>query len=79
MTSPTVAPYGAWKSPITSEAIVSAGLRLGDVAIDGTGVGQKAKVRVDLLGRGIGDSPVVEPISTDSTVAFGKIGTHRAR
>ncbi|MGD1902636.1 MAG: prolyl oligopeptidase family serine peptidase [Geitlerinemataceae cyanobacterium] len=28
------APYGSWKSPIASEAIVSAGLRLGAVAID---------------------------------------------
>jgi dipeptidyl aminopeptidase/acylaminoacyl peptidase len=37
MTPPTLSPYGSWKSPITSEAIVSAGLRLGDVAIDGMG------------------------------------------
>jgi dipeptidyl aminopeptidase/acylaminoacyl peptidase len=37
MTSPTISPYGSWKSPISSEAIVSAGLRLGDVAIDGMG------------------------------------------
>jgi dipeptidyl aminopeptidase/acylaminoacyl peptidase len=37
MTSPIVSPYGSWKSPISSEAIVSAGLRLGDVAIDGEG------------------------------------------
>jgi len=36
MTSdPRIAPYGSWKSPITSEAIVSAGLRLGEVPIDG--------------------------------------------
>lgn len=35
--SPAISPYGSWKSPISSEAIVSAGLRLGDVAIDGVG------------------------------------------
>jgi len=33
ITSPAVAPFGTWKSPITAEAIVTASLRLGDVAI----------------------------------------------
>src|SRR2546423_9164434 len=35
MTQPTVAPYGSWKSPITSDLIVSATVGLGQVARDG--------------------------------------------
>ncbi len=35
MTNPTVAPYGAWKSPITSGLIVAASVGLGRIAIDG--------------------------------------------
>ncbi|PYT04744.1 MAG: peptidase [Acidobacteria bacterium] len=35
MTQPTVAPYGSWKSPITSDLIVSATVGLGQVALDG--------------------------------------------
>lgn len=33
--APTVAPYGSWRSPITSDAIVADSLKLGQVAIDG--------------------------------------------
>lgn len=36
--APAVAPHGAWRSPITSEAIVADSLRLGQVAIDGATV-----------------------------------------
>src|SRR5256714_4311530 len=35
MTQPTVAPYGSWKSPITSDLIVSATVGPGQVALDG--------------------------------------------
>ena len=35
---PTVAPYGSWRSPITSERIVSSGVGLGQVALDGRDV-----------------------------------------
>jgi dipeptidyl aminopeptidase/acylaminoacyl peptidase len=35
MTEPHVAPYGSWKSPITSDLIVSAAVGLGQVALDG--------------------------------------------
>ncbi len=35
MTSPKVAPYGSWKSPITSEMIVAETVGLGQIAIDG--------------------------------------------
>jgi dipeptidyl aminopeptidase/acylaminoacyl peptidase len=35
MTQPTVAPYGSWKSPITSDLIVSATVGLGQIALDG--------------------------------------------
>ncbi|RWR79336.1 Peptidase S9 [Cinnamomum micranthum f. kanehirae] len=31
------APYGSWKSPITAEAVSSAGKRSGGIAVDGTG------------------------------------------
>ena len=33
---PTVAPYGSWKSPITTDLITTSSVPLGQVAIDGT-------------------------------------------
>jgi len=38
MVKPRVAPYGSWKSPITSELVASAAIRLGQIALDGPGV-----------------------------------------
>ena len=35
MTQPIVAPYGSWKSPITSDLIVTATVGLGQIALDG--------------------------------------------
>src|SRR5215204_2594855 len=35
MTEPQIAPYGSWKSPITSDLIVSATVGLGQIALDG--------------------------------------------
>jgi dipeptidyl aminopeptidase/acylaminoacyl peptidase len=35
MTQPTIAPYGSWKSPITSDLIVTATVGLGQIALDG--------------------------------------------
>ena len=35
MTNPQTAPYGSWKSPITSDLIVSESIRLGQTALDG--------------------------------------------
>src|SRR5918912_905771 len=35
MAQPLVAPYGSWKSPITSDLIVSATVGLGQIALDG--------------------------------------------
>src|SRR5918998_318508 len=35
MAQPHVAPYGSWKSPITSDLIVSASVGLGQIALDG--------------------------------------------
>jgi dipeptidyl aminopeptidase/acylaminoacyl peptidase len=35
MTQPHIAPYGSWKSPITSDLIVSATVGLGQIALDG--------------------------------------------
>lgn len=33
--SPTIAPYGSWKSPITTDALVSSMIGLGQLALDG--------------------------------------------
>ena len=33
---------------------------------------------VDLFGRGVGDSPVVRPIPSDSAVTFCKVGRNRS-
>ncbi|MFN2414987.1 MAG: prolyl oligopeptidase family serine peptidase [Pyrinomonadaceae bacterium] len=38
MSQPVVAPYGSWKSPITSDLIVSATVGLGQIALDGEDV-----------------------------------------
>ncbi|MEA3344925.1 MAG: S9 family peptidase [Chloroflexota bacterium] len=38
MTEPQVAPYGSWKSPITSDLIASATIGLGQIALDGEDV-----------------------------------------
>jgi dipeptidyl aminopeptidase/acylaminoacyl peptidase len=38
MTKPIIAPYGAWKSPITSDMIVSSTIRLVEEALDGEDV-----------------------------------------
>ncbi len=35
---PTIAPYGAWRSPITADLIVAGTLRLGQIALDGDDV-----------------------------------------
>ncbi|RMF65623.1 MAG: S9 family peptidase, partial [Calditrichaeota bacterium] len=34
MLTPKTAPYGSWKSPITSDLIVSETVRLGQIALD---------------------------------------------
>src|SRR6516164_9587875 len=38
MSSPKVAPYGSWKSPITSDLIVAQSISLSDVRLDGGGI-----------------------------------------
>lgn len=38
MTEPKVAPYGSWKSPITSDLTVAETIRLGQIALDGDDV-----------------------------------------
>ena len=38
MSEKTEAPYGSWKSPITSDMIVSATVGLGQIALDGDDV-----------------------------------------
>jgi hypothetical protein len=46
--------------------------------VHNTGVGQQAKEGIDLLGRPIGDPPMIESISTSSTVALAEIGRNGA-
>jgi len=38
MTQPTVAPYGSWKSPITSDLIVAGTIKVGQILLDGDDV-----------------------------------------
>jgi len=38
MVKPRVAPYGSWKSPITSELVASSAIRLGQIGLDGRDV-----------------------------------------
>ena len=38
MTAPKVAPYGSWKSPITSDAIAAATIGVGQIVLDGNDV-----------------------------------------
>ena len=38
MAEPRIAPYGSWQSPITSDLISSASIRLGGIALDGADV-----------------------------------------
>jgi dipeptidyl aminopeptidase/acylaminoacyl peptidase len=38
MTKPSVAPYGSWKSPITSDLIVAGTVTLGEIVLDGEDV-----------------------------------------
>lgn len=38
MTKPQVAPYGSWKSPITSDLIASGTIRLEQIALDGENI-----------------------------------------
>ena len=35
---PTIAPYGSWKSPVTTSLIVSGAVGLGQIALDGDDV-----------------------------------------
>src|SRR6185369_16560819 len=38
MSSPKIAPYGSWKSPITSDLIVAQSIGLSEVQIDSSGI-----------------------------------------
>ena len=38
MTSAPIVPYGSWKSPITSDAIVAGSIRLGELRLDGADI-----------------------------------------
>ena len=51
---------------------------IGLCCVDNVGIGQQAKEGIDLLGRPVCDSPVIESISTKSTVALAEIGRNAA-
>src|SRR5580700_10014164 len=38
MPTPQIAPYGSWRSPITSDLIVASSIGLGGILLDGTDV-----------------------------------------
>jgi dipeptidyl aminopeptidase/acylaminoacyl peptidase len=65
MTAPTTAPYGSWKSPITSDLIVAQSISLSEVRLDGDNV-YWLEGRPQEQGRGavvrIGFDPAVEPV-----------------
>jgi hypothetical protein len=52
---------------------------IGLCCVNNTGVGQQTKKGIDLLGRPVSDSPMIESISTKSTVAFTEICRNGAR
>jgi hypothetical protein len=47
---------------------------IGSRLIDNHGFGQQAKMCIDLLGRCVSDSPVIEAISSNPSVALAEIG-----
>ena len=51
---------------------------LDSVVIDSTSAGEETEVGIDLLGRGVGNAPVVKPISTCSAVSLAEICGNRA-
>ena len=38
MTTPTTAPYGSWRSPITADALLAGSIGLGGVSVSGGNV-----------------------------------------
>ncbi len=70
MTMQQIAPFGSWKSPITSDLIVAGSLRLGEVRLDGDAVywseGRPTEGgRTVVVRRSLSDSS--EPSTTDLT------------
>ena len=49
----------------------------GSGLIDGIRADEDSQVGVDLFGRGVGDPPMVDPITARTTVTFGEIRGHR--
>jgi dipeptidyl aminopeptidase/acylaminoacyl peptidase len=77
MSTPQIAPYGSWGSPITSDLIVASTIGLGGVSLDGTDVfwlesrpqeqGRSVIVRRTADGS---TSDVTPPVGPDGQVAF---------
>ena len=62
--TPTIAPYGSWRSPITADAIVAESTGIGQVAIDGDSVlwteGRPAEGGRNVIVRGTPDGAVAD-------------------
>ena len=62
--SPTIAPYGSWRSPITADAIVAESIGIGQVAIDGDSIlwteGRPAEGGRNVIVRGTSDGAVAD-------------------
>ena len=76
MANVTVAPYGAWASPVSATTITRQGLRLGPVAIDGSDIywleGRPAEGGRDVLVRRRADGATADMVPADHNVR--KIG-----
>ena len=62
--TPTIAPYGSWRSPITADAIVAESIGIGQVAIDGDSIlwteGRPAEGGRNVIVRGTPDGAVAD-------------------
>ena len=62
--TPTIAPYGSWRSPITADAIVAESTGIGQVAIDGDSIlwteGRPAEGGRNVIVRGTPDGAVAD-------------------
>ena len=68
MAEPQISPYGSWKSPITSDLIVSEAIGFGQIAIDGDDT-YWVEMRPAEGGRNVIVRRTVEGHITDTTAA----------
>jgi hypothetical protein len=66
MPTPQIAPYGSWRSPITSDLIVASSIGLGGILLDGTDVFW-LESRPQEQGRSVVVRRTAEGVTTDVT------------